>query len=293
MHGAMARKIGTRQIWARPIWAAALCGAGLMALGTASGAAAQDGCPPGMTRIGSPGAFGANTECVPMYDSGGGGAPDTITADELAASYAPRPDRETRVLSDVINEMRARIAEVNAAYGRTVTPPTTTPRTTPPAASSTPVPAAAPARGQWRVFQNGGNAVPPGQFCTAVYSNPNGMVVLSGPSPNYRGALLQFVGPNIPTGAANVVVTLEQTGDARPQTVRAYRYTMPDVPYGILTLAAPSIGAALDGMLDEQFLRARVNGQMVMDITWHGADGARERMRGCLRGERPPEVSAR
>ncbi len=79
------------------------------------------------------------------------------------------------------------------------------------------------------------------------------MVNLSGPGGDYQGSLLTFAADAIPKPDTMqmISVTLIQN-DYSPATVQAFNYSLPDLPFGIISFAVPTIDAALAGMEDVQ-----------------------------------------
>lgn len=140
-------------------------------------------------------------------------------------------------------------------------------------------------RGQWHFFQDT-NDRKPGEFCAALFVNLDGFVRVSGPGADYRGALLTFWGPKIPTPNAlrTISVSLTQSDDGQTQTVQAFNYTdrSLSIPTGVIAFAVPTADALLANMQDKLGFNLAVAGEAVLDIQWHGGDAAREKLRRCL-----------
>ena len=141
-------------------------------------------------------------------------------------------------------------------------------------------------RGKWDFFQDTNDAAP-GEYCAALYMNMAGLVRLSGPGGNYRGALLTFWGPNIPQPEKVrwVSVTLKQVVNNDPnnsstQTVRAYNYTETRVKgVGAIALAVRSSDLLLDNMSELLDFKLEIDGKEVQAIGFHGGLSARDSLR--------------
>ncbi len=144
-------------------------------------------------------------------------------------------------------------------------------------------------RGKWDFFQDTNDASP-GEYCAALYMNMAGLVRLSGPGGNYRGALLTFWGPNIPQPQKVrwVSVTLRQVVNNDPnisstQTVRAYNYTETRVKgLGAIALAVPSSDALLNNISDHLDFKLEIDGKEVQAIGVHSGLSARDNLRQCI-----------
>lgn len=125
-----------------------------------------------------------------------------------------------------------------------------------------------------------------GEFCMAMFANLDGMVAISGPGGDYRGAMLTFWGPDVPKprDMATVQVKLDQF-DGPAQTVKAFNYTQPGIDSGVIAFAVPTIEAALDTMVDRQPFELSIKGKPVLKIEWHGGHAARDRLRACVKGK--------
>lgn len=139
--------------------------------------------------------------------------------------------------------------------------------------------------GSWQYFQSRDPAVP-GEFCTAMYQNPQGIITLMGVDKSWEGALLMFSGESIPRPRRfeEVTVTLTQTGDP-PATIRAFNRAREPRMYdfGTLVIAVPAMEAALAGMADEQEFALSIRGREVFRMAWKAGLQAADELRDCLR----------
>ncbi|WOD39662.1 hypothetical protein [Nodosilinea sp. E11] len=87
-----------------------------------------------------------------------------------------------------------------------------------------------------------------------------------------------------PTTVETITVTLTQN-DEPPATVKAFNYAMPNLPFGVIAFAVPTIDAALAGMEDVQSFDVKINGQSVANTTWHSGLTVRDEFRKCLNGQ--------
>lgn len=119
-----------------------------------------------------------------------------------------------------------------------------------------------------------------GQYRSAMFTNPNGVISLHGPGGTYNGALLLLWGPNIPAPKAltMVSVTLQQD-ELPPATVKTFNLGFPNVDgWGTLIFAVPSNQALLDNMSDVQKFTATIDGKVVFNSTWHDGLAARAKL---------------
>lgn len=139
--------------------------------------------------------------------------------------------------------------------------------------------------GGWEFFQSREPAGP-GEYCTAMYQNPDGLIALSGFDKRWDGALLMFTGENIPQPREfrEITATLTQTGDA-PAKVKVFNYARdPRMgPFGTLVFAVPTMDAALSGMTDELEFAIAVDDEEVFRMAWKGGLKAAEELRKCVR----------
>ena len=138
--------------------------------------------------------------------------------------------------------------------------------------------------GSWDFFQSREPAGP-GEYCTAMYQNPNGLIALSGFDKSWDGALLMFTGEKIPQPRKfkEIIATLTQTGDA-PAKVKVFNYARdPRMgKFGTLVFAVPTMEAALAGMTDELEFAIAIDGKEVFRSAWKGGLKAGEELRKCV-----------
>ncbi len=139
--------------------------------------------------------------------------------------------------------------------------------------------------GGWDYYQSRQPAEP-GEYCAATYLNRHGMITLTGVDKSWEGAMLIFVGENIPKPAAfrTITATLKQTGDL-PATVQVHNLArVPQMhELGTLVFAVPSMGAALGGMTDTLEFIIEIEGKEVFRLSWKDGLKAREQLRKCVR----------
>lgn len=139
--------------------------------------------------------------------------------------------------------------------------------------------------GFWQYFQSREPAEP-GEFCTAMYQNPQGIITLMGADRSWDGALLMFTGENIPRPRrfGEVTVTLTQSGDPTA-TIRAFNRAREPRMYdfGTLVIAVPEMEAALAGMTDEQEFVLSIRGREVFRMAWKDGLQAAYELRKCFR----------
>ena len=139
--------------------------------------------------------------------------------------------------------------------------------------------------GSWQFFQ-GREDAGPGEFCSAMYQNPQGIVTLSGFDDSWEGGLLMLTGDRIPKPRRfeEITVTLTQTGEA-PVTIRAFNRARDPSMYdmGTIVIAVPTMQAAIDGMADEQEFVLSVRGREVYRLAWKDGLNAAEELRQCVR----------
>jgi hypothetical protein len=138
-------------------------------------------------------------------------------------------------------------------------------------------------KGAWEFFP-GNNDAAPGESCAALFWKKDGLIMLSGPGKDYRGALLTFWGKDIPrpNKVERVKVTLTQQSNEPPQTVQAFNYATPGIEYGAITFAVPTIEAALATMEDVLSFDLAIEGKSVAKIQWHSGLAARDKLRECV-----------
>lgn len=139
--------------------------------------------------------------------------------------------------------------------------------------------------GKWEVYQDQERAGP-GEFCAALFLNPDGLLRLSGPGGGYEGAMLTFWGRDIPRpeAARTVRVKLAQSDDTgAPQTVTAFNYTQPgEHGWGAIAIAVPSADALLANMIDDLGFAITIGDRQVIAIRWSNGLSARDRLKACL-----------
>ncbi len=136
--------------------------------------------------------------------------------------------------------------------------------------------------GGWDFFQSANNAAP-GEYCTAFFWKKDGLVRISGPGGDYKGALLTFWGQDIPRpeNMETIRATLSQS-DGSPQTVKVFNYILPGDTYGAISFAVPTIEAALDAMKDVERFDIEIEGKSVAKVEWHSGLMARDKLRECV-----------
>ena len=138
--------------------------------------------------------------------------------------------------------------------------------------------------GSWDFFQSREPAGP-GEYCTALYQNRDGLIAVSGFDKSWDGALLMFTGEKIPKPRKfrEITATLTQTGDA-PAKVKVYNYArdpkMGD--FGTLVFAVPNMKSALEGMTDELEFAIDVEGKEVFRMAWKDGLKAVSELRKCV-----------
>ena len=149
--------------------------------------------------------------------------------------------------------------------------------------------------GGWTLFPSVQAETTPGEYCVASFfkasmdpaaNNAPVMINISGPGGDYEGALLTFAADAIPKPETTemIAVTLIQN-DYPPATVQAFNYSVPDLPFGVISLAVPTIEAALAGMEDVQSFDIQIEGRSVANTTWHSGLQVRDEFRRCLNGQ--------
>ncbi len=139
--------------------------------------------------------------------------------------------------------------------------------------------------GFWQFFQSRDPA-DPGEYCAAMFQNPQGMITLTGLDETWDGALLMFTGENVPRPRRfrEITATLTQTGDP-PATLRVFNFAndprMNEL--GTLVFAVPSMDAALDSISDEQEFAVSIGGDEVFRMGWKDGREARDSLRRCVR----------
>lgn len=124
-----------------------------------------------------------------------------------------------------------------------------------------------------------------GDFCGAVFMTTRGAVALKGPGGKYRGAMLTFIGPNLPKPGkfTKQKITLTQSPDPAA-SLQAFSYTDEKLGMGVIDVAVPTIDAALGSMADNQPFKLEIDGATVLEIAWNNGLMARDRLRSCVGG---------
>lgn len=141
------------------------------------------------------------------------------------------------------------------------------------------------ANGGWDYYQSRQPAAP-GEYCAATYLSRHGMITLTGVDQSWDGAMLIFVGEDIPKPDTfrTISATLKQTGEA-PASVQVHN--LAQVPQmhelGTLVFAVPSMTAALSGMTDELEFVIEIEGAEVFRMSWKEGLEARDQLRKCVR----------
>lgn len=150
--------------------------------------------------------------------------------------------------------------------------------------------------GSWKLFPTSRlEGVKSGSYCVASFfkasMDPEAkdapvMINLSGPGGDYKGALLTFAAESIPRPKTiqTITVTLIQNNDP-PATVKAFNYTMPNLPFGVIAFAVPTIDAALAGIEDVQNFDVKIDGKSVAKTMWHSGLKVKDEFRKCLNGK--------
>lgn len=150
--------------------------------------------------------------------------------------------------------------------------------------------------GSWKLFPTSTlEGATLGDYCVASFfkasMDPEAnkapvMINLSGPGGDYKGALLTFAAEAIPKPEKieTIAVTLTQN-DEPPVTVKAFNYSMPNMPFGVIAFAVPTIDEALAGMEDVQSFDVKIDGKSVAKTAWHSGLKVRDEFRKCLNGQ--------
>jgi hypothetical protein len=254
-----------------------LTGVALLAcawLAAAPAHAQHAGCPPGMMETGGANAgFG----CAPQYDPSAGYAVDTDPTPTWARGPSIDPHAGRIQAATTLFEME--VARHEDLQRRLKTDPEF---------------AKAYRRyteGVWEQFRQTEHPAP-GEHCAAMFARETNIVLMFGPGGEHKGALLVFVGRDVPPPQRpdQISVALTQTGDKAPQRVRAYNYRVPNTELGAVALAVPSIDALLDNMLDKHRFEVTHQDQNIFTIEWRDGLAARDELARCVgrRGHQAP-----
>jgi len=139
--------------------------------------------------------------------------------------------------------------------------------------------------GKWRLFPSP-KGEQKGEYCNAFFSREKVILTLAGPGGDYKGAGLIFMSADIPRPQKKemVRVTLTQN-DEPPITVQAWNYSTPNLPFGSIALAVPTIDALLTNMEDVQSFDLQMDGKPIAKIKWHSGLAVRAELRKCLSGK--------
>lgn len=138
--------------------------------------------------------------------------------------------------------------------------------------------------GYWQHF-NPAPGVKRGDYCMAAYGTLDGIITLSGPGGDYRGAMLSFTGTQLPRPKKQSLITVTlDDGDGNPSTVRAISYATVGTGLGTIAFAVPSAGAMLNGMKDITRYRLTFGKNKTLEIGWKDGDEARRRLKRCISG---------
>jgi hypothetical protein len=139
--------------------------------------------------------------------------------------------------------------------------------------------------GHWRLFPTP-QGQKSGEFCSAFFSRNGVMLTLSGPGGDYKGALLTFMSADIPKPDKMAMVKVVLTQDDEPPvTTYAFNYSPPNIPFGAIAFAVPTMDAALSNMTDVQALKVEIDGKPVAKINWHSGLAASRELRRCMDGQ--------
>lgn len=135
--------------------------------------------------------------------------------------------------------------------------------------------------GYWNVFQANPSAKP-GQNCTAMFMNANGIISVLSQGGLTDPALLVFSGPNVPMPRQGgpVDVVLHQTRGGATRT-KAYSYTQPGSGVGSVAFGLTSLQSGIDGIMDHGDFRIELGGRNVIDMSMHGGSEAKRQLAQC------------
>lgn len=220
-------------------------------------------CPPGMIATG--GGNAGWVGCSPAYDPWAGVSVDTDPTPSWARGPSIDPLAGRIEAATTLFEMEA--ARTEELRHRLATDPDF---------------AAAYHRyteGAWEHFERTDR-----QQCAALFTRERDVVLMFEAGGGEAGALLVFVGRDVPAPEAprRFRVELSQNDDAASQRVQAFNYRFPDTEYGAVALAVPSMDALIDNMLDTHRFELTVRGQRIFAIEWHGGQAARDTLARCV-----------
>ena len=139
--------------------------------------------------------------------------------------------------------------------------------------------------GHWRLYPTP-QGQKSGEFCSAFFSRNGVMLTLSGPGGDYKGGLLTFMSTDIPKPDKMETVKVTLTQDDEPSvTTHAFNYSPPNMPFGAIVFAVPTMDAALSNMKEVQIFKVEMDGKPVAKIRWHSGLTASRELRRCLNGQ--------
>lgn len=139
--------------------------------------------------------------------------------------------------------------------------------------------------GHWKLFPTP-QGQKSGEYCSAFFSRNGVMLTLSGPSGDYKGALLTFMSADIPRPDKMETVKVTLTQDDEPSiTTNAFNYSPPNMPFGAIAFAVPTMDAALANMKNVQVFKVEMAGKPVAKIDWHSGLAASGELRRCVNGQ--------
>lgn len=135
--------------------------------------------------------------------------------------------------------------------------------------------------GFWKHGQ-GGQPSTPGRLCTAAFMNMDGVLQIAATGGRHDPAGLLLSGNDIPRPASPTAlrVTFNQTG-SEPAAVTAQSIPLMDNGIGTIVLAAPSLDAVMDGLLDESEFSVDLDGKRIYSLKYHSGKQAMKDLRKC------------
>lgn len=125
-----------------------------------------------------------------------------------------------------------------------------------------------------------------GLQCAAVFGSLSGAVQLSGPTASHNGALLTFLGMDIPKPASpqKVRTVLTQNKD-QPQEVGAINYAVAQGKWGALAFALAGPEALVKELEEQANFKVSMDDKDVINTFYKEGAKAREYLRQCLAGQ--------
>ena len=127
-----------------------------------------------------------------------------------------------------------------------------------------------------------------GLECVAIFGSMSGAVQLSGPTAKHNGALLTFLGMNIPQPSSpRKIRTILTQNNEQPQDVGAINYTMSDGKWGAIVYALGGSDALIKELGEEEEARFKVSveGKEVISTFYKEGSKARDFLRQCMAGQ--------